>query len=172
MRLDPLLYGPADQLRGRFYKATIYGRELDWERIRQLREVEHGSWMPGKLSRHYLKTDYAWVPHENEVDFLCEELPVSAEATIRGSRYLHAIYDKSNNQIKHLDGAIRIMTLDQLTSRAAGHVRNSGKVGKRIKTFRTHRPIPPDALSAIAQAFYFWNYDVARYFGSPVHPDL
>ncbi len=172
VRLDPLLYGSADQLGGRFYRATIYGQELDWNRIRQLREVEHGSWTPGKLSRRYLKTDYAWVPHENEVDFLCEELPVSAEAGIRGSRYLHAIYDKNSHQITHLDGAIRVMSVDELATRAAGHVRKSGKVGKRIKTFRTDRPIQPDALGAIAQAFYFWNYDVARYFGAPVRADL
>jgi hypothetical protein len=172
VRLDPLLHGPAGQLSGRFYRATIYGQELDWKRIRQLRQVEHGSWMPGKLSRRYLKTDYAWVPHEREVDFLCEELPIAAEAATRGARYLHAVYDKGTDQIKHLDGAIRIMTPAQLALRAAEHVRNSGKVGVRIKTFRTDQPISPSTLSGIAQAFFFWNYDVARYFGAPVHPDF
>jgi hypothetical protein len=172
VRLDPLLHGSAEELRGRFYRASVYGRTLDWERIGQLRVVEHGRWIPGRLSRAYLLTDYAWVPHQREVDFHCEELPIAEEIAIRGSRYLHAIYNKNRHQITHLDGAIRIMTPTQLATRADGHVRNSGKVGTRVKTFRTDRPIEPDTLGGIAQAFFFWNYDVARYFGASVHPDL
>ena len=172
VRLDPLLHGPSEELSGRFYKATIYGRELDWDRIRRLREVDHGQWMPGRMSRRHRCTEYAWIPHDDEVDFLCEEVPVEAEIQTRGSRYLHAIYDKKHHEIKHLDGAIRITEPRQYADRVTKHVRNAGKVGIRVKTFRTDRPITPAALGAIAQSFFFWNYDVARYFGAPIHPDL
>lgn len=172
VRLDPLLFGPADELSGRFYRAAVYGRPLDWNIIRQLRAADHGRWMPGRLSRGHLFTDYAWVPHEREVDFLCEELPLAEDLDMRGSRYLHAIYDKSRDRITHLDGAIRIMRSDEFTARAQTHVRNAGKVGVRVKTFRTDRPIEAGALGELAQAFFFWNYDVARYFGAPIHPDL
>lgn len=172
VRLDPLLWGPANELRGRFYKATIYGRDLDWERVRSLRNVDHGRWAPGRLSRGHLFTDYAWVPHEQEVDFLCEELPVQADIDVRGSRYAHAIYDKQRHEIVHLDGAIRIMDATQFTDRVESHVYKAGKTGFRVKTFRTDRPVTPATLGSIVEAFFFWNFDVARYFGAPLHPDL
>ena len=44
-------------------------------------------------------------------------------------------------------------------------MRTAGKVGIRVKVFRTDQPIPAEALGGIAEAFFFWNYDVARYFG-------
>lgn len=168
VRLDPLVYGPADELRGRFYRASMYGRDLDWERIRGLREPEHGRWSPGRLSRRSLFTDYAWIPHDDEVDFHCEELPVEAEVATRGSRYLHAIYDKRSSQITHLDGATRIFTRCELSTRANSHVRNAGKIGTRVKIFRTDQAIPRNALSALAEGFFVWNYDVPRYFGAPI----
>ncbi|MBV9880970.1 MAG: hypothetical protein JO180_10770 [Gemmatirosa sp.] len=172
VRLDPLLHGPRDKLSGRFYRMDVYGRPLDWERIQQLRNTEHGSWIPGRLSRGYLATEYAWVPHSHEVDFICEELPRHEEVEVRGARYLHAVYDKRTRTLTHLDGAIRVYSPGQLATRAASHVRNAGKAGKRVKVFRTDRPIVPDLLGELAQAFFVWNYDVARYFGAPVHPGL
>lgn len=172
VRLDPLLFGRADTLGGRFYRATVYGRALDWPRIRGLRETEHGRWTPGRLSRSYLFTDYAWIPHDSEVDFICEELPVETDISVRGSRYLHAIYDKSRHEIKHLDGAIRVLSQPEFATRVDLHVRNAGKAGTRVKIFRIDGAISTGALSSIAQGFFFWNHDVARYFGAPIHADL
>ena len=90
----------------------------------------------------------------------------------RGARYLHAVYDKSSDQLSHLDGAIRIYTADEIVHRSATHVRKAGKVGRRVKVFRTDAAVDRDSLSAIAEAFFFWNYDVARYFGAPVPVDF
>jgi hypothetical protein len=168
VRLDPLLHGPESELAGHFYRMDVYGRPLDWERIRSLRETEHGRWMPGSLSSKSLFTDYAWIPHEHEVDFLCEELPPLNEAEDRCARYLHAIYDKRSNRLTHFDGAVRAYTPSELDGRQNAHVRNAGKVGQRIKVFRTDQPIDPDTMGDIAQAFFVWNYDVARYFGASV----
>ncbi len=172
IRLDPLLHGPSNTLQGRFYKATVYGRPLDWARIRQLRSTDHGEWVPRKMSRRSLITQYAWVPHNGEVDFLCEELPVVAETELRGSRYFHAVYEKANHHIIHVDGAIRTFTPESLNARALLHVREAGKVGTRVKLFRIDRPIDPDLVGGLAQAFFFWNYDVARYFGAKVPVDF
>ena len=172
VRLDPLLHGPADQLHGRFYKMDVYGRPLDWERIRNLRSPDHGKWMPGKLSCRFLSTDYAWLPHEEEVDFICEELPAAEEVAERGSRYLHAVYEKDSHRITHLDGAVRVYTRDELLDRAMLHVRNAGKVGKRVKVFRTDRAIEPDLMGDLVTAFFIWNHDVARYFGAPIPADF
>lgn len=170
VRLDPLLHGPETELAGYSYRMDVYGRPLDWDRIRSLREIEHGRWMPGKLSTKSLFTDYAWTPHADEVDFICEELPPVVAVENRGSRYLHAIYDKQRNTLTHLDGAIRFYTPSELDSRERMHVRNAGKAGRRTKVFRTDQPVDPATMGDIVQAFFVWNYDVARYFGAPI-PD-
>lgn len=172
IRLDPFLHGPENELAGHFYKMDVYGRPLDWNRIRSLREVDHGRWMPGRLSTKSLFTDYAWVPHADEVDFLCEELPSIEEVQDRGARYLHAVFNKRRNCLTHLDGAIRFYNLTDMQNREKAHVRNSGKIGLRTKVFRTDHPVPPDSMSDIVQAFFVWNYDVARYFGAPIPDDF
>jgi hypothetical protein len=168
VRLDPLLHGPTGSLSGHFYRMDVYGRPLDWNRIRNLQSPDHGRWLPGNLSRSSLFTDYAWVPHDDEVDFICEELPPRDEVGERGSRYLHAVYDRRHHRITHLDGAVRVYNADELTSREASHVRNAGKVGTRVKVFRSDHQIDPDVLGDLAQSYFVWNYDVARYFGAPV----
>jgi hypothetical protein len=172
VRLDPLLFGRQDDLRGRFYRSLVFGQPLDWKRVRGLRAPEFGSWAPGKMSRKYHVTDYAWIPHDSEVDFLCEELPLAGEICERGARYLHAIYDKRSDRLSHLDGAIRIYTTDEIDRRSATHVRKAGKIGRRVKVFRTDAAVDRDSLSAIAEAFFVWNWDVARYFGAPVPIDF
>jgi hypothetical protein len=116
--------------------------------------------------------DYAWLPHEKEVDFICEELPVADEVTERGSRYLHAVYDKDRHRITHLDGAVRVYTTGELMDRAMLHVRKVGKAGTRVKVFRTDREIEPELMGDLVVAFFMWNYDVARYFGAPVPGDF
>ena len=146
VRLDPLLHGPTGALSGHFYRMDVYGRPLDWDRIRNLQSPDHGRWLPGNLSRSSLFTDYAWVPHDDEVDFICEELPPRDEVEERGSRYLHAVYDRRHHRITHLDGAVRVYNADELTSREASHVRNAGKVGTRVKVFRSDHQIDPDVL--------------------------
>ena len=84
VRLDPLLHGPADQLRGRFYRMDVY---------RKAAGLGTNSAAPRSRSRQVdaRKTEspislhgYAWVPHDEEVDFICEELPVTDEVAERG----------------------------------------------------------------------------------------
>lgn len=172
VRLDPWLHGPAAELRGRFYRAAIWARPLDWDCIRRLRETEHGRWTPGKMSRRFVQTDYAWIPHADEVDFVCEELPIPEEVQIRGARHLHAVYNKRLHLLTHLDGAVRIYNGDSLAARIREHVRDAGKAGTRVKVFRTDSPVRPEVFSAIAEAFFFRNYDVARYFGAKLPVDF
>jgi hypothetical protein len=172
VRLDPLLHGPAEVLSGRFYRMDVYGRPLDWNRIRKLQSPDHGRWVAGKMSRRFLSTEYAWMPQSNEVHFVCEELPMVVEVSERGARYLHAVYDKGGHCVTHLDGAVRVYTAEELAVRATSHVRNTGKIGTRVKVFRTDRAIDPDLMADLIQAFFVWNYDVARYFGATVPDDF
>lgn len=172
VRLDPLLFGSSEQLHGGFYRMLVYGQPFDWERIGTLRETEHGRWAPGRLSRESLFTDYAWIPHASEVDFVCEELPLLRDANVRGARYFHAIYKKQDGCVTHLDGAVRYYEHRELEERSGVHVRQAGKVGVRVKVFRIDASMAPDVVCQLAPTFFVWNWDVARYFGAPIHPDL
>ena len=165
IRLDPLLHGPAEQICGRFYSMVVYGRHLDWGRITALKEAEHGRWQPGALSTRSEFTDYVWEPRGHEVHFVCEEVPLAKEVRQRGSRYFHAVFDKRDGNLTHVDGAIRLYTPAQYEVRVREHVRTTNKSGRRVKVFRVDRPIPKEGLSELCPAFFVWNYDVARYFG-------
>ena len=164
VRLDPFLFGPEDHFPAMFYKMWMYGRPLDWERIRTLRVPEHGRWFPGSLSHKSEFTDFCWYPRRDRVHFVGEEVPKNESCTSEPSRYLHAIYNPASEQIQHFDGALRIYTAEELGERHRLHVRNGGKVGVREKVFRTDEPIQRDAFSVITQAFFVWNRDIQRYF--------
>jgi hypothetical protein len=111
----------------------MYGRPLDWERLRTLRVPEHGRWFPDSLSHKSEFTDFCWDPRRDGVHFVGEEVPKSEFCTSEPSRYLHAIYNPTSEQIQHFDGALRIYTTKEIGNRHQLHVRNGGKVGIREK---------------------------------------
>ena len=78
---------------------------------------------------------------ESEVHFISEEIPKTSTAWFRGSRYFHAIYNCSNQKIIHLDGAIRIYSVEEVKARNNCHVKDIGKIGKRIKIFQINREL-------------------------------
>jgi hypothetical protein len=164
VRLDPFLCGPTQSFPSMFYRMWIYGRPIDWDRLRRLRASEHGRWQPGPLGHQGQFTDFVWDPRGAEVHFLAEEVPRIEDALTAGARYVHAIYDRASDRITHLDGALRFYTPRELEQRHQTHVRQTGKVGLREKVFRTDAPIPRETLSLIVQTFFVWNYDVAEYF--------
>lgn len=172
VRLDPLLHGPTERISGCFYSMIVYGKQLDWNRIADLREPEHGRWQPGSLSTRSQFTDYVWDPRGSEVHFVCEEVPRPEDIRERGSRYFHAVFDKQSGHLKHVDGAIRLYTDAEHSVRVTQHVRHASKIGKRVKVFRADRPIATEALSELCPAFFVWNYDVARYFGMDIPPSM
>lgn len=172
VRLDPLLVRPADAGGAMGYKVWIYGRPLDWPRLRALREEEHGQWLPGRFARGMDVTEFAWTPRDGMVHFRCEELPDSASLGRRGSRYFHAIYDPGADDIVHLDAAIRVYDADSWRARKGQHVRNAGKVGQRHKVFRVEGRLGVDQFCNLAANFFMWNSDVQRYFGADIPEDL
>ena len=164
VRLDPLLFGPEDQFPAMFYKMWMYGRQLDWERLRHLRQPEHGRWLPSSLSHESEFTDFCWAPRPDGIHFLGEEVPKAQSCGCEPSRYLHAIYNPTSETIDHFDGAIRVFAPEEIGHRHSLHVRSGGKLGVREKVFRTDEPIHRDAFSVVAQAFFVWNEDVQCYF--------
>jgi hypothetical protein len=172
VRLDPLLVSRIEDYAGLEYKMLVYGRALDWDRLMQLKEEEHGRWQPGRLTRGVANTEFVWSPRHREVHFQCEELLVRERAIGWGCRYLHAILDRDSRRVSHLDGALRFMTSEDLDVRQGCHLRRADKVGTRVKIFRTDVPVEPECFSEVAPQFFVWNYDVARYFGNDIPPDL
>jgi hypothetical protein len=147
-----------------FYRMWMYGRPIDWERLRHLRQPEHGRWHPDGLSHKSGFTDFSWEPRSDGIHFLGEEVPKVESCASEASRYLHAIYNPTSEKIEHFDGALRIFTPEEIGLRHSLHVRKGGKLGVRKKVFRTDAPIERNAFSVIAQAFFVWNKDVRRYF--------
>lgn len=164
VRLDPFLHGPAHSFRAPAYRMLVYGRPLNWHRLENLQESEHGRWSPGVLSHASEFTDFVWKPRGSEAHFVCEEVPTIGRSSYEGGRYFHAVYEQSEAAISHLDAAVRIYGRSEVAERHNTHVRQAGKVGLRRKVLRTDRHVSRSVLSLLCQAFFVWNEDVRRYF--------
>lgn len=164
VRLDPYLHGPESTFPKVFYKIGWHGRPLDWNRISSLKASDFGKWgSDDSLSKSYF-TDFVWERRGDEVHFRCEELPTVQALGVRGSRYFHAIYKPATECLIHIDGAIRIYDHFEWDQRITQHVKDIGKVGKRVKVFRIDEPLSRDALADICTTFFMWNMDLKKYF--------
>lgn len=167
IRLDPFVEVLHSEYSCIEYKMQVYGKSLNWDRLKFLRDDEHGQWMNEYLSNNNI-TDYVWKPTPTEVHFTCEELPSISEINYRGSRYFHAIFDKNTGLIKHCDGAIRLYSNKELEYRLKFHVRNSEvrKIGKRVKIFQLDEYIEQKTFIDLITSYMVWNNDLIRYFNN------
>lgn len=167
IRLDPLVKVKKQDFAPSFQLMHLHGKRLDWERLKVLRNEEFGQWLGEGLSLSSLHiTDYVWRPTKTEVHFTCEELPKENSIMTRGSRYFHAIFDKSSGNIIHCDGAIRYYNADEYKFRMNYHVRNPEvrKIGSRIKMFQIDEGIDQHLFLGLASSFFVWNEDAVEYF--------
>jgi hypothetical protein len=167
IRLDPFIEEYKSEYKIMFQKMLVYGKPLDWERLRRLKEEEYGQWLDEKTYSKIGTTDFVWRPMGNEIHFTCEELPKINCLDYRGSRFFHAIFDKITGNIKHCDGAIRFYTLEEFKKRTQYHVRNTQvrKIGTRIKIFQIDDFIDQNVFTTLAATFFVWNEDIQKYFG-------
>jgi hypothetical protein len=167
VRLDPFTCRKDEEYISLEYRMWVFGLPLDWDKLSNLKEQLTGQWIPDTLSNKGIEiTDFVWSPYGKELHFTCEELQKPDYCEIRGSRYLHSIYDKNNQEIVHLDGALRILDSDSWKIRRSTHISKDAvrKIGKRIKLFQIDGPISIDQFSGIAASFFVWNQDVVDYF--------
>ncbi|WP_419949656.1 hypothetical protein [Candidatus Palauibacter sp.] len=165
IRPDPLLHGPAGSFPSVGYAMLGYGNEnLDWQRIADLAEPEHGQWLPDDIDQWGSRTDWVWEPRGSEIHFRCEEIPSIGEATRKPGRYLHAVYVPSTDSFIHLDGAVRIYGPVEIHDRHGKKLHQAGKMGLREKVFSVDAPLSRGMFSVVAQMFFVWNSDVVRYF--------
>lgn len=172
VRLDPFLWGSSASFPQMMYKMIVYAKPVNWDGIGQLKEQHHGKMLADKPSERAEITEFCWDPRNDGIHFTCEELPPLERIHFEGARYMHAIYDPNIQAITHFDGALRIYTSEQLESRQKEHLRIAGKVGLRRKIFRADKPIDRESFSLIAQAFFVWNDDLARYFRETLSCDF
>ena len=141
---------------------------LDWNEIEDIQDDRHCQWMPdpGTISSSKVKfTDLVWSPRHDGIHFVCEEVPQIKTHKSRGGRYLHSIYNPKKKVFYHTDGAIRIYDDNDITLRHESHVRNAGKIGKRIKIFKIDGELERNKWCDIVSSFFVWNEDVKTYFG-------
>lgn len=163
VRLDPFLITPVDSYSPPFYRMWVFGRDLDWQRIGQLKGEEMARWMPDNLSLRYCEfTDVIWRRRSDGVHFECEEIPKNAEE--RPSRYFHAIYAPTEEVFVHSDAAVRYYTETELDLRKQAHLHSLGKVGVRVKLFRVDGPLDVVTWSTLIAGSFVWNNDIQRYF--------
>jgi hypothetical protein len=167
VRLDPLMVLPAEDYGSSFYKMCAWGRPLDWARLERLGDgaSEDARWFPDEGAKTEIAfTDLVWRRTGGELQFVCEEVPTYEASAYRGSRYFHAIYDRTRGSFSHADGAIRFYGGSEIEQRRALHVREAGKVGVRVKIFRADGEIPRDTWCELAGSFFVWNDDMRKYF--------
>jgi hypothetical protein len=168
IRLDPLIHQPKDAFNPMHFRMQVYGKKLDWERIRQLSVPEAIEFIPDAgLSKDVAKTQVVWKPNGNEIHFTCEELPTVESLFYRGSRYFHAIFDKQTGAIDHCDGAIRYYEPDSYAERCRYHLKANEvtKAGIRVKLFHVTAPSHPSMIN-LATSYFVWNEDIFNYFNS------
>jgi len=168
IRLDPFIEKRKSKYMLMFQKMFIYGQPLNWDRLKRLRNEEHGRWLDGRENSEIGVTEYVWRPEENEIHFTCEELPKINCLDYRGSRFLHAIFDKATGNLKHLDGALRIYSQEEYKERIKFHVKDPRvrKIGKRVKIFLINDTVSKDIFVELAMQFFVWNEDVRKYFSA------
>ena len=170
VRFDPLIHHPKEDFNPTMYKMQVYGKSLDWERIKNLTSAEQLEFIPDSPDRGDIaKTEIIWRPSGSEIHFTCEELPREEFLPYRGSRYFHAILDRGTGKIEHCDGAIRYYDIHQYNNRLKSHIKANEvtKAGTRIKIFHVTNPTHQGLINLIA-SFFVWNEDVFLYF----NPDL
>lgn len=162
IRLDPLLVSPADSYRTPFYRMLVFGRELDWDRIAQLKTEESARWMPDELTTADCEfTDLTWRRRDDAIHFECEEIPKSPDQ--RPSRYFHAIYDPQSECFIHADAAVRYYGAEELGIRRTRHLKDLAKVGTRVKLFRIDGVLEREEWATVLASAFVWNNDLHRY---------
>lgn len=167
IRIDPLMKVTKADYQPYFQLMNIYGKKLDWNRLKSLRNEEFGQWLGDGLSTGSIHiSDFVWRPNGDEIHFTCEELPKSSYLDVRGSRYFHAIFEKSTGKVIHCDGAIRFYSDEEYQYRLNYHVRNPEvrKIGNRVKIFQIDEAIDEDLFMRLATNFFVWNEDAIGYF--------
>jgi hypothetical protein len=165
IRLDPFLIIERIKHQLMHYKMYVYGVPPDLDKLSSIEDVVHVRWMAEDIDKRDEQfTDAVWEPRKDGIHFICEEVPKKNANYYRGSRYFHSIYNADKEKFIHTDGAIRIYSDSEIEERLNCHVRNIGKVGKRIKIFQIDTEIDLGVWSNIAGSFFVWNEDVMNYF--------
>jgi len=169
VRLDPLLVHDVSNYAPVFFRMLVWGKPLDWNAIAKLKQADHSRWFPDPGWQEDVEfTDMVWTPRDDGIQFTCEEVPKLGARQFRGSRYSHGIYTPNRHTFIHCDGAIRIYDREELLLRHQAHVRQIGKIGKRIKTFMVEGEISTDEWTNLTCSYFVWNNDLQNYFGTGI----
>lgn len=159
VRLDPILKNKMPVV----YKMTVFGEQLNWKQLSQIKERKIASFINDDNNR---KTDLCWEKIGDELHFKCEELPLYEELSKRGSRYFHAIYNINKEYVTHCDGSTKIYNENDFIKRNDISLwnKNSKNYGKYVKIFQADGQINTDNFTKIISSYYVWNRDITNYF--------
>lgn len=162
VRPDPLMVAPEQGHRSMEQRMLVFGRGLDWDRLAVLEREETARWLPDEsTSSDCAFTDLVWCRRGAEVHFECEEVPRRADQ--RPARYFHAIYSPAAAVFRHADAAVRFYTPSELAVRDRQHLKDLGKVGRRVKLFRLDGDLDRADWTTVLASAFVWNNDIRRY---------
>ncbi len=164
VRIDPFLFGEAGAFHALEYRMLLWGKSRSWSALRDSSGSEALEWQPDSPDRGVQRTQLAWSARGSECHLEVEELHTLERNEVRGTRYLHAIFDSEIQSIVHLDGAVRILSESEWHARNEMHLKNLGKVGKRVKIFRVDGTVSDDSFATVAASFFVWNDDIPQFF--------
>ena len=153
------------------YKSTIHSDVLKWDEFKNLKESVYGQFNSTdglfKPPCAFL-TEYVWEPRgDDEIRFVCEELPDPNFINQRGSRFVHAYFDKRTGEFTHFDGSIRIFSEKEIYERINYEIKDEDKkIGKKIKLFEVENNIPKEKFISLLSTFFYWNCDLIKYINS------
>lgn len=151
--------------------STIYSTPLVWNEFKNLKINLSGQFNSTKglfKPPCAILTEYVWQPKgDDEIRFVCEELPDPDFINQRGSRYIHAYFNKKTGKFTHFDGSIRIFSKKEIDKRLSYELKDEDrKIGKKIKLFEVENNIPKERFISLLSAFFYWNCDLIKYINS------
>jgi hypothetical protein len=114
------------------------------------------------------KTEFWWTSRAGLKTLEIEEQNDSPSPAINdkyGCRYIHSIVNESNNEIIHLDGAVRIYDIEKMVDRLDVDISNAGKNTEYVKLWRTDNLLDISAWKALINDYYRDNRLIAEYLG-------
>ena len=113
-----------------------------------------------------VETDFFWYEQDNHCILECEEVvdfELKDQPFKYGCRYIHSMVDKNNNDILHLDGAIRGYSDNQMIDRLDIDISKQDRSLGYLKLWRIDGSIPLSTWKELICHFYRDNYLVGEY---------
>jgi hypothetical protein len=122
----------------------------------------------GRLYEGVSRTEFWWQSRKGEHIFESEELrdiPSEISSDSFGCRYVHCVVDESTGKVRHLDGAIRSYSDEEMIARIDINISQSDRSTEYTKLWRIDEDISIEEWKSLVSDYYRGNRLVGEYLG-------